>query len=75
MIVETRLQATHFVDLMRHLVGDIDKDTIKAMSVRPDQMKLNDMAPPPEAEHSVSLKTQQCYLMPQAMSEKSYVLL
>lgn len=40
---------------MRYLVGDIDKDTIQAMSVRPDQMILNDMAPPPEAEHPVGL--------------------
>lgn len=53
----TFIQATHFVDLMRYLVGEIDKDTIQAIAVRPDQMILEDMAPPPEAEHPVSSQT------------------
>ena len=47
------MQATHFVDLMRYLVGDIDKDTIQGMAVGP-QLPLYDMAKPPEAEHPVS---------------------
>ena len=47
------MQATHFVDLMRYLVGDIDKDTIRGMAVGP-QLPLYDMAKPPEAEHPVS---------------------
>lgn len=47
-------QATHFVDLMRYLVGDIDKDSIQALAVGPQQMKLNDMAEAPLAEHPVS---------------------
>ncbi len=49
------MQATHFVDLMRYLVGNIDKDTIQALAVGPHQMKLADMAPPPLAEHPVDL--------------------
>lgn len=47
------LQATHFVDLMRYLVGNIEKDSIQALAVGPHQMKLADMAPPPLAEHPV----------------------
>ena len=50
----TSVQATHFVDLMRYLVDDIDKDSILAMAVGPKQMILEDMAKPPEAEHPVS---------------------
>lgn len=49
------LQATHFVDLMRYLVDDIDKNSIQAMAVGPQQMILEDMAPPPQAEHPVNL--------------------
>ena len=48
------VQATHFVDLMRYLVGNIQKDTIQTLAVGPHQMKLNDMAKPPQAEHPVS---------------------
>lgn len=46
-------QATHFVDLMRYLVGNIKKDSIETLAVGPHQMKLNDMAKPPLAEHPV----------------------
>ena len=46
-------QATHFVDLMRFFAGEILQDTIKAVSVGPQQ-ELSDMPPPPEGEHEVT---------------------
>ena len=45
-------QATHFVDLMRFFAGEILQDTVKAVSVGPQQ-KLVDMPAPPEGEHEV----------------------
>lgn len=45
-------QATHFVDLMRFFAGEILQDTIKAVSVGPQQ-ELTDMPAPPEGEHEV----------------------
>lgn len=50
-------QATHFVDLMRFFAGEILEDTVKAVSVGPQQ-KLVDMPAPPEGEHEVSLGQQ-----------------
>ena len=47
-------QATHFVDLIRHLSGaDIIQSSIKAQAVGPE-MRLRQMAPHPQAEHTVS---------------------
>ena len=46
-------QATHFVDLIRHLSGaDIIQSSIKAQAVGPE-MQLRQMAPHPQAEHTV----------------------
>ena len=38
---------------MRYLVGNIKKDSIETLAVGPQQMKLQDMAKPPLAEHPV----------------------
>ncbi len=47
-------QATHFVDLIRHLSGaDVVRESIQATAVGPE-MRLREMAPPPQAEHTVS---------------------
>ena len=46
-------QATHFVDLIRHLSGaDIVPESIQATAVGPD-MRLRQMPPHPQAEHTV----------------------
>ena len=50
-------QATHFVDLIRHLSdADIIQSSIKAQAVGPE-MRLRQMAPRPQAEHMVSKYT------------------
>ena len=46
-------QATHFVDLIRHLSGaDVVPESIKAIAVGAD-MRLSQMPPHPQAEHTV----------------------
>ena len=45
---------------MRYLVGNIKKDSIQTLAVGPDQMKLNDMAEPPLAEHPVTPCVMSC---------------
>jgi predicted dehydrogenase len=47
-------QATHFVDLMRYLGGEIVQESIKAVAVGPS-LPLSDMAKPPQAEHEVPM--------------------
>ena len=46
------MQATHFVDLMRYLGGEIVQESIKAVAVGP-ALPLSDMAKAPQAEHEV----------------------
>ena len=46
-------QATHFVDLMRYICGEIKEETIQAVAIGPN-MKLGDLPSPPKAEHMVS---------------------
>ena len=56
-------QATHFVDLIRHLSGaDIVPESIKATAVGPD-MRLRQMAPHPQAEHMVQSACVSCIPM------------
>lgn len=45
-------QATHFVDLMRYLGGEIEQESIQAIAVGPDY-PLSQMCSPPEGEHQV----------------------
>ncbi len=46
------VQATHFVDLMRYLGGEIDKESIIAMAIGPDY-PLTQMPKEPDAETTV----------------------
>ena len=45
-------QATHFVDMMRYLGGEIDRTSIQAIAVGPDY-PLAEMPQHPEGEHLV----------------------
>ncbi|KAK9839342.1 hypothetical protein WJX84_000989 [Apatococcus fuscideae] len=47
--------ATHFVDLMRYICGEIREDTIRAVAVGPN-MKLGDLPAQPKAEHMVPME-------------------
>ncbi|KAK9866478.1 hypothetical protein WJX84_008677 [Apatococcus fuscideae] len=48
-------QATHFIDLMRYICGEISADTIHAVALGPN-LRLADMAPPPQSEHQVPME-------------------
>ncbi|KAK9820801.1 hypothetical protein WJX74_005451 [Apatococcus lobatus] len=48
-------QATHFVDLMRYICGEIMEDTIRAVAVGPN-MKLGDLPSHPKAEHMIPME-------------------
>lgn len=48
-------QATHFVDMMRYLGGEIDRESIQAIAVGPDY-PLAEMPKHPEGENLVSLQ-------------------
>ena len=45
-------QATHFIDLMRYLAGDIALPSIQALALGPG-VPLSDMAAAPDGEHEV----------------------
>lgn len=47
-------QATHFVDLMRYICGEIKEETIQAVAIGPN-MKLGDLPSHPKAEHMVRI--------------------
>ena len=59
------LQATHFVDMMRNLGGEIDRSSIQAIAVGPDY-PLVEMPKHPEGENLVSLARQMPLGYPEA---------
>ncbi|KAK9832928.1 hypothetical protein WJX74_001899 [Apatococcus lobatus] len=48
-------QATHFVDLMRYLCGELVPDSVQAKAIGPNMM-LSDMPAAPLAEHTIPME-------------------